>query len=197
MSTLDLTAPRAPSVRSARIRTFLVMIVAAIVIGGVVYLVDARTGFSSVNLTADTSAPRPAIGEKIPDFSAVTVDGKPFTLSSLTGKGVWLTFGASWCGDCRAEAPDLEATAAKYRSQGLAVVGVFVDEDATAVGDYAKRVGLDFTLVPDPRTIVASRFRIMGLPTHYFITPDGVIRQIRLGGLRLEEMDRLAASVLR
>jgi thiol-disulfide isomerase/thioredoxin len=110
---------------------------------------------------------------------------------------VWLTFGASWCGDCRAEAPDLEATAAKYRSQGLAVVGVFVDEDATAVGDYAKRVGLDFTLVPDPRTIVASRFRIMGLPTHYFITPDGVIRQIRLGGLRLEEMDRLAASVLR
>lgn len=196
MSTLDLAAPRAPALRSARLRTLLVMIVAAVVIGGVVYLVDARTGFSSVNLTGDTSAPRPAVGEAIPDFTAVTADGKAFTLSSLKGSGVWLTFGASWCGDCRAEAPDLEATATKYRAQGLAVVGVFVDEDASAVGSYAKRVGLDFTLVPDPRTVVASRFRIMGLPTHYFITPDGVIRQIRLGGLRLEEMDRLAASVL-
>jgi CSLREA domain-containing protein len=38
-----------------------------------------------------------------------TVDGTKVSLSSYRGHPVWLTFGATWCAACKAEAPDIEA----------------------------------------------------------------------------------------
>jgi peroxiredoxin len=173
------------------------MAVVAVAIAVGTMLLDAKAGFTSVTLTGDTSGPRPTVGQAPPDFTATTTDGKAFSLAALKGQPVWLTFGATWCGDCRAEAPDLQATAAKYRSTGLVVVGVFLQENASNITAYAKRVGMDFTFIPDPSTILASRYRVMGLPTHIFIGRDGLIREMRLGGLPPEEMDRLAQSILR
>ncbi|MDQ1323895.1 MAG: cytochrome c biosis protein CcmG, thiol:disulfide interchange protein DsbE, partial [Chloroflexota bacterium] len=43
---------------------------------------------------------------------------------------MWLTFGASWCPDCRVEAPDIEAAYQANKDKGLAVVGVFISESA-------------------------------------------------------------------
>ena len=68
--------------------------------------------------------------------------------------------------------------------------------DADAVRRYAERVGMDIVLIPDPSTTLAGRYRIMGLPTHYFVTADGLIQEIRLGGLPPAEMDRLAVSIV-
>jgi thiol-disulfide isomerase/thioredoxin len=124
------------------------------------------------------------------------VTGEPFKLADLAGRPIWLTFGASWCADCRAEAPDLQATYERYASVGLAVVSIWIEETDADVRDYADRVGLDFIKIADPTTALASRYRTYGLPTHFFIGPDGTIREIRLGGLPAEEMDRLAKSIL-
>lgn len=197
MSSIGVTATRAPGVRVGRLQTIVVMVVVASAIAAAAFLLDTRTGYSTVDLKGDTSGPRPAIGQPIVDFTAKTTDGTDISLSSLRGKAVWLTLGATWCPDCRAEAPDLQATAAKYRDQGLVVVGVFISETGTQVSEYARRVGWDFTMVPDPDTAIASRYRVMGLPTHIFIDRDGVIRDMRLGGLRADVMDQLAQSIVK
>ena len=124
------------------------------------------------------------------------MDGEAFKLADLAGQPIWLTFGASWCADCRAEAPDLQATYERYAPAGLAVVSIWLEESDQEVRDYASRVGLTFTKIADPSTALASRYRTYGLPTHFFIAPDGTIREVRLGGLPPEEMDRLARSIL-
>ena len=129
--------------------------------------------------------------------SAVIPEVRMIYNPALKGQPVWLTFGGTWCVDCRTEAPDLQAAAAKYRPQGLQVVGVFVGETSAQVTEYAKRVGLDYTFVPDPTTRITSRFKTLGYPTHLFIGRDGIIKEIRIGGLRPDEMDRLAESILR
>jgi peroxiredoxin len=181
-----------------RLRTLAIMLVVGVAIAGVVFLLD-RSGaasYTTIELTGDVSGPRPLVGAAPPDFSAVTVDGKAFKLADLQGRPVWLTFGATWCADCRAEAPDLEVTFKRYAPQGLAVVSIWIKEGDQEVRDYAGRVGLDFTMIADPSTALASRYRIYGLPTHFFIAPDGTIREIRLGGLPPQEMDRLARSIL-
>lgn len=181
-----------------RSRTVAIMLLVGIAIAGATYLLDrsGATGFTTVELTGDTSGPRPLVGGPPPDFAATTVDGEPFRLADLAGRPIWLTFGATWCADCRAEAPDLQATFERYAPAGLAVVSIWIEEGDQDVRDYASRVGLDFTKIADPSTALASRYRIYGLPTHFFIAPDGTIREIRLGGLRAEEMDRLARSIL-
>ncbi len=180
-----------------RLSTIAVIVVTAVVIGIVAFVIDQPTasGVTKVNLT-DTSATPPQAGQVPPDFQATTVDGKSVSLSQLKGQPVWLTFGASWCGDCRAEAPDLESTYAKFKDKGLVVVQVSIQEDAAAVQEYAKRVGFTFTMVPDPSTAIADRYHILGIPTHYFIGRDGVIREVRLGGLKPAEMERLVNEIL-
>jgi thiol-disulfide isomerase/thioredoxin len=47
---------------------------------------------------------------------------RPLSLDALKGKVVILFFWAHWCPDCKAQAPALAALAAKYASQGLAVI---------------------------------------------------------------------------
>ncbi len=198
MDALPVITRPARRLGSDRLRTVIVIAVATVAIGTVAFIVDqpADDRLTAVTLTGDTAAAAPVVGAFPPDFTATAVDGTTVTLSALRGKPVWLTFGASWCGDCRAEAPDLQATYAKFKDRGLVVVGIFIEEDANAVRDYAGRVGFTFPMIADPDTRIARRYRTLGIPTHFFIGADGVIREVRLGGLEPAEMERLASSLL-
>ncbi|MEO5918212.1 MAG: TlpA disulfide reductase family protein [Candidatus Limnocylindrales bacterium] len=188
---------RAPG--AERLRTLAIMLAVGAAIAGATYLLDrsGATGFTAVELTGDPSGPRPLIGGAPPDFSATTVTGEAFRLADLSGQPIWLTYGASWCADCRAEAADMQATYERYGPAGLVVVSIWIEEGDEEVRDYAARVGLDITMIADPSTALASNYRVYGLPTHFFIGTDGTIRVIRVGGLRPEEMDRLAGSIVR
>jgi cytochrome c biogenesis protein CcmG/thiol:disulfide interchange protein DsbE len=180
-------------------RMLIAVVVTAIIVTLAAVLVGQPTlsgGDAGDTPAGQTPGLPPAVGTMAPDFSATTVDGEDVSLSALRGRPVWLTFGGSWCADCRAEAPDLQATYAKFRDHGLAVLGVFYAEDADAVADYARRAGLTFPLVADPSARIAGRYRVRANPTHYFIDAAGVIREVRLGGLEPAEMERLVAALL-
>jgi cytochrome c biogenesis protein CcmG/thiol:disulfide interchange protein DsbE len=171
-----------------------VAVVGVVILAAAVFLDGGPANFTKFDGAA--TGPRPEVGQPAPELAGLTTAGTGFTLSSLKGHPVWLTFGASWCIDCRNEAPDLEATYQKYRDQGLVIVGVFVQEDAAAVTSYAQKVGFDFTMVPDPTAALTSRYGTLGFPTHLFIGADGIIKDIRLGGLPVGEMDKMVAEIL-
>jgi cytochrome c biogenesis protein CcmG/thiol:disulfide interchange protein DsbE len=182
-----------------RLATIAVIAVTVVIIAVAAWAIDQPTadGTTGVDLSGAVAAAAPQVGEAPPAFTATLVDGTPVDIAQFAGQPVWLTFGASWCGDCRSEAPDLEATYEKYKDQGLVVLAVNIDEDATAVKDYAGRVGLTYPAVADSDTAIASRYRILGIPTHYFIGRDGRIEQIRLGGLQPQDMEQLVDGILR
>ena len=139
---------------------------------------------------ADTARPVP--GAQAPDFTPTDLDGKAVTLASLRGKPVWLTFGATRCADCRTEFPDLQAA---HEASGVPVVAVYTGEDGATVGDYADRLGLSLTNVPDPKSEIAGSYRVMGVPTHFFIDGEGTVRSVRVGVLTREQMDAELAAV--
>lgn len=181
----------------ARLRTLAIVVVTAVAIAVVAWFINQPTldGLTEVTIAAGPGA-APQVGAAPPDFEAVDVNGDPVRLSDYAGQPVWLTFGASWCGDCRAEAPDLQATYARYAPAGLVVLGVFIDEDDAAVREYAARVGFDFAMVADPSEQIAAAYHLLGIPTHYFIGRDGRIEVVRLGGLHADEMDRLVRDLM-
>ena len=183
---------------AGRLQTFLVIGVTAVVIAIVAFLVSGPgdDAVTAVNLSGDVAGAAPAVGEVAPDFQATLPDGSKVSLAAYAGRPVWLTFGASWCADCRAEAPDIEATYERYRADGLAVLGVFIDESAGDVSGYASRAGLTFPIALDRSETIAGRYRTLGIPTHFFIGADGRIREVRIGGLHADEMDRLVAALM-
>lgn len=197
MDTLPVPASRASGVGAGRLRTLLVLAVAAVLIGVVTWVVDRPTddGVTILPGQAPAGAP-PAAGDALPDFSATATDGSTISIAGLLGKPVWLTFGASWCPDCRAEATDLQATYAKFKSQGLAVVGVFIQEDQAAVLDYAKHVGFTFPMVADPQSRIADLYRVYGIPIHFFVGRDGKVRDVRIGRLTPGDMEQLVQRLI-
>ena len=58
------------------------------------------------------------------DFTLKDTSGKEVRLADYKGKVVLLDFWATWCGPCKIEIPGFIELYAKYKAQGLEVVGV-------------------------------------------------------------------------
>jgi peroxiredoxin len=104
-------------------------------------------------------------GTMPPQFSGRTLDARPLSLGELRGKVVLVNFWASWCLECRPEMPVLERLHREFTPRGLAVIGVNAREDTSAVGRYAREVGLTFPLVLDPGGTINTLYGVIGLPT--------------------------------
>jgi thiol-disulfide isomerase/thioredoxin len=107
------------------------------------------------------------------------LDGNPVRLEDLRGKLVWLNFWASWCPPCQSETPVLRDMAERYADDGLAVVGVAVQE--TTVDDvkaYADRYELPFTIAFDATADAFNAYKVYALPTQVFIAPDGRVVEV-------------------
>jgi cytochrome c biogenesis protein CcmG/thiol:disulfide interchange protein DsbE len=184
---------------AGRLQTIVVIAIVAVIVGVLAWSASGAgmtDGVTRVELPADAALVAPAVGEIPPDFTALTYDGVTVSLSDYAGKPVWLTFGASWCPDCRTEAADVEATYEANREQGLVLLGVFINEPASDVAGYAQRAGLTFPIAVDPNADVAAAYRSMGIPMHFFIGADGRIREVRIGALSKDDMARAVAAIL-
>ncbi len=180
--------------------TLVIMGLTAAIIVAVAYLSDrhdvtgADGAVTAVTVSGTATGAAPVVGQKAPDFTASTPDGTQVRLSDFVGKPVWLTFGASWCQPCRAENPDVETTYQKAAGS-VVVIQVYMSEDAATVSDYAKRVGITYLTVPDPAERLASEYRILGIPSHFFIDAQGVLRQMKIGSLDPAAMETALAGI--
>jgi peroxiredoxin len=117
-------------------------------------------------------------------FQLTDLDGRPVRLADLRGKAVWINFWASWCPPCQSETPVIRDLAERYASRGLVVVGVSVQEtNFDDVRAYADRYQLGYTVAPDFSGDIFRLYRLYGLPTQFFVGPDGAIRSVILAPL--------------
>ena len=135
----------------------------------------------------------PKEGALAPDFLLETLDGDELRLSDLRGTPVVLNFWASWCTPCRREIPQFVATYDRYRDEGLVVVAVNLQESPSIISRYARDFDMQFPITIDRDGEVADEYRLLGLPTTYFIDRQGTVRSVfrgpflqRLQGTRVQ-----------
>ncbi|MET1178702.1 TlpA disulfide reductase family protein [Peribacillus simplex] len=131
------------------------------------------------------------IGAKAPNFSLKTLDGKQVELSDYKGKKVMLNFWATWCPPCKKEMPDME----KYAQQAgddVVVLAVNIDPE-NDVQAFVEDNGITFTIPLDSQSAknpVNERYRILSIPTTYFIDKKGIIRNKVISAMQLKDMER-------
>jgi peroxiredoxin len=127
----------------------------------------------------------------------MSLDGQPIRLADLRGKAVWINFFASWCPPCQSETPVLRDIADRYRDRGLEVIGVSVQESSPDnVRAYAQKYQLDYTIGADSRGSIYNAYRLRGIPTSFFIGPEGAIHAIVNGPLSEAGADRQVLALL-
>ncbi len=129
-------------------------------------------------------------GEPLTDLA-----GQPVRLADYIGRPVWIVFWASWCPPCQAETPDIQRAYEAYAGKGLEIIAINVEEPPEEIRAYAQTYGLTYPIALDPDASVFRRYGVFGLPTHYFIGPDGIIRDRWFGPLTLASMNARIEAV--
>lgn len=136
----------------------------------------------------------PGLGQPAPEFTLRDVDGQVVRLSDFRGKVVLVNFWATWCPPCRKEFPEL-VKAYAGGSGDVVVVGVDLQENAGEVGQFARDYGAIFPIVIDARADVAEAYRVLGLPSSYFIDAQGILRDQFFGPLTQKTIaDKIAKA---
>ena len=120
-------------------------------------------------------------GASAPQIEFAALSGQPVSLRALRGRVVVVDFWASWCKPCRKELPVLDALYRKYRSRGLSVIAVNIDDDAQAARSFLKKVPVEFPVVHDPAKKIAAAYGVPDMPSSYVIDQQGTIRHVQVG----------------
>jgi len=114
-----------------------------------------------------------------PNFSVEAIGAsRHYQLTDFAGGLLLLNFWATWCGPCRVEMPWLARTYRKYRSQGLTILGVNMDDDGMrAVELFAHEMGVTYPIARNNDGIVAAYGGVRFLPQSYLIGQQGEILQ--------------------
>lgn len=134
---------------------------------------------------------RLAPGQMAKDFKVKDRDGKWVNFSAIPdfkGKYVLIDFWASWCGPCRSEMPNVLETSKKYKTAGLAVMAVSMDEtkDKDKWLSAIKEDGTqDMYQAIDEDRIAADLYDIQSIPQNYLIDPSGKIIAKNIKGVHL------------
>jgi cytochrome c biogenesis protein CcmG, thiol:disulfide interchange protein DsbE len=120
-------------------------------------------------------------GTKMPEINLQALSGKGVDPATLSGKVVVIDFWATWCAPCRESMPELEKLYKKYSAQGLTVVGVSVDKDASPIKPFIEKLQVTFPVVHDAGHSIADKFAPPRMPSSYVIDRKGTIRYVHGG----------------
>ncbi|MFQ5433747.1 MAG: TlpA family protein disulfide reductase [Anaerolineae bacterium] len=129
-------------------------------------------------------------------------DGDEVIFSELLaqGKPVVLNFWAGLCPPCRLEMPDLQTVSDAYRDRvllfGLDVgpfTGLGTNEDGRAL---LQELAITYPAGTTSNQNVVREYEILGMPTTYFITPDGNVYQTWTGLLTEAKLTELVEDLL-
>ncbi|GAA5512325.1 thiol:disulfide interchange protein CycY [Deinococcus carri] len=135
----------------------------------------------------------PLVGKPAPDFTLITLDGKPFRLRDHLGEPVVVNFWASWCIPCREEAPLLGEFARDARN--LTMVGVVFQDQPEAARAFVREFAVPYPSVLDPQSRVAIDYGVAGIPETFFIDTNGVVQEKHNGPFTPEALRASARRI--
>jgi len=116
-------------------------------------------------LVACATARPVAVQQQLPDELA----------ARYRGRVVVLDFWASWCKECKDTVPVISRLALTFARDGLVVVGVNAGDAAAEVPGFARELGIDYPVTPDPELVLSDRLGAARLPAVLVIDRQGAI----------------------
>lgn len=159
---------------------------------------DSSQDVVSLKLYVET-ATKTAVGQNYIDFSMDKPDGTSVKLSDFVSKNKYtlVDFWASWCGPCRMEMPNVVEAYEKYKSKGLEIVGVSLDNNKESWTKAIKDLNMQWKHMSDLKgwqSEGASLYGVRSIPATVLINQEG---KIVARNLRGEELGKKLSELLK
>jgi len=131
-----------------------------------------------------------------PELSVTDMNGDVLRTANYKGKVVLVNFWAAWCTPCAEEVPQFIALQKKYQAQGLQVIGISVEDDASALRDFYRKYQMNYPVVPSDLKIADAFGGVLGLPTTFVIGRDNKIHGKHNGATNFAAIDQEVVALL-
>ena len=132
-----------------------------------------------------TEAKKLALLEKntsAPDWNLATTAGKKISLSSYKGKLVLIDFFYKNCYSCMKAIPALDSIYAKYKKNGLQVIGIDPEDSLDkATKHFISVAGFNYPVALDEKKQAAKNYHVSAYPATYLIGKNGKIIYASVG----------------
>jgi len=169
-----------------------------------------RTAYARDKLTgAPKLTPTKTADPELPDYGIAPslagggtwINSRPLTAQKLRGKVVLIDFWTYSCINCLRTLPQLEAWDARYRNDGLVIVGVHTPEFAfehvtSNVRDAVHRLGVKYPVVQDNDYKIWDAYGNQYWPAEYLIDRTGNVRHAHFGEGEYGKTEKLIRQLL-
>ncbi len=167
------------------------------------YVAPSPTPSPSATITPVPSTPEPSpsasaepsasesafgIGRPAPPLRVPGLGGGTIDLAELRGKPVWVNFMQTTCPACVDEFPPMNVLAIRHEEDGLVVLAIDIREDAATVRAFGDRLHATFPIGLDTDGAAQRAWGAFGLPVHFWIDREGIVRSGALGGIGRDVM---------
>jgi thiol-disulfide isomerase/thioredoxin len=164
----------------------------------------ANTGTATVRSTmGDAKSPDLPVEGQLPSLEGATswLNSPPLTRDGLRGKVVVIDFWTYSCINCLRSLPYVKDWDARYRNDGLVVIGVHAPEfafekDLDNVRRAVRDLGITYPVALDNDYAIWRGFNNQYWPAHYFIDALGRVRAHHFGEGAYDGSERIIRQLL-
>ena len=129
------------------------------------------------------------------------INSEPLTLEELEGRVVIVDFWTFGCYNCRNTLPTLKRWDARYRKDGLTIVGVHSPEsdhekNMENVRREVQRLGIRYAVVTDNDYATCRAYGVQAWPTTVILDKQGRLRFTHIGEGMYTELERVIQKLL-
>ncbi|AUX48247.1 disulfide isomerase [Sorangium cellulosum] len=125
------------------------------------------------------SVRHPLVGGAAPEFEAESTAAATVRVpGSRRTRVTVIDFWASWCGACSRTMPALDQLWRERRADGVAVIGVNVDDSDAAADAAAHELGATFPIVVDPGQRLSGTYGVAQVPLTFVVDAAGTVRWV-------------------
>ena len=130
--------------------------------------------------------PEDLVNKPAPSFVVTDLDGTRINLTD-PGQVTLIDIWATWCGPCREITPVIIALHKTYADQGLAVLGIAVNDTRKNVEKYVEDNGIPYSIIAatskgdTPLTKIIQDYGVRAIPTLVLVDKSGIVRHVSVG----------------